>query len=226
MRRPPRWVGWKVRCSGAVPPQSPRCRSTAASAVSGVDGAGDDDVDHVRRVVAGVEGAHVLDGERLDGLRAAGRQAPVRHAVREDLAKEALVGEAAGLGTSLEDVVQALGLDPIELAGVQSRGAHHLGEQGEALHRACCPSAVKPARALSHEDSLPNSMPSRSVVSANADASSRSGAGHQHLRGQPGERRRAPRPPMPRRHRSGGGCSPARVRAAGRARRRGRSSRR
>ena len=97
-----------------------------------VEGAREDDVRHVRGVSGGVVRADLLDGEGADGLRGAGRQAAVRHAIGEHLAEESLVGETAGLGARLEDVGQALGLQPLELGRVEAGGAEHVGQEAHA----------------------------------------------------------------------------------------------
>jgi hypothetical protein len=108
-RRPPRWAG----------------------SIVGVEAAGHDDVGDVRGVAGGVEGTDRVDRQRLDRLGPTRRQATVRHTLGEDLVEEPLVGEAPRLGTGLEDVVQPLGLQPVELTLVQPRRHDHLGQQLE-----------------------------------------------------------------------------------------------
>jgi hypothetical protein len=116
---------------GALP--APEVPLDGGEGLARIHGAGDHDVGHVGGVVRGVECTGVLDAERLERLRRARRQPPVRDVAGEHLAKEALVGQPAGIGTSLEDVVQPLGPQPIELLGIEARGEDHLGKQPEAV---------------------------------------------------------------------------------------------
>ena len=80
----------------------------------------------------GVESDDVVAGQRLDRLRRTGREPAVGGIGRVGVQQEALVGEAPGIAAGLEDVGQPLGLEPLELAGVEAWLADHLGEQRQA----------------------------------------------------------------------------------------------
>ena len=134
-----------------------------------------------------MEGARVLDGERLDRLRASGREAPVRARSRRrpragSSRRPGGPGSARAWRMSFRRSDLSRSNSPASRRGVRTISASRASPSSSLL-----PSAVKPARALSHDDSLPTSIPRRSVVSANVGRIQPARAGHQHLRGQPGE---------------------------------------
>jgi hypothetical protein len=98
-----------------------------------VERAGDDEVGEPRSIVGLVERDHVVAREVLDRLRASRGEPAVRGVGGVDVHQEHLVGESPGLGSRLQDVSQALGLEALELAVVEAGLAQHLGQQAEAL---------------------------------------------------------------------------------------------
>ncbi len=202
-RRAPAAFGVKVRWPGPPPVQSPRWRSAACTTVSGSTGPA-----RIRCAVLGpqcvawkVRTSSRVRASTVSGVPADRRRYGVDGV--EQVAQEHLVGQAAGIGASLQDVGEALRLEPIELAGVQPRLADHLGQQrdavvgmlGERLEGGACRVPAGLAADLDARVARwPRQRRRRPGVACRSPASGRSAL----------RRRPVPRPPPPPRRRPGG----------------------